>query len=80
MSKSDIKILKRGLKRMAVSLFTATTFAISVFGLIVVAFIPGYLAVFLFLVSLLGLGMAFILLYAQGISRKKINESKGEKK
>ena len=80
MNKADAKILKRGLKRVGVALLTAATFAIAVLGLILTATVPGYLAVLMFLVSALALAAAFTLLYAQGINRRRCEESKGESK
>ena len=79
MNKTDGKILKRGLKRMSLALMTAAIFVTSVLGFIKVAFVPGYLAVALFLGSVVALGMALVLLYAQGINRKIRTESKGDK-
>ena len=80
MNKSDVKTFKRGLKRVAVALFTAALFAVAVLGFIAVAIATGYLAVLLFLASLTVLGFAIILLYAQGITRKTYTESKGGRK
>lgn len=79
MSKTDIKTFKRGLRRVTVALITALAFVIAIIGFIAVAFVNGYLAVLLFLASLAALGIAFILLYAQGIGPKTYTESKGEK-
>jgi uncharacterized membrane protein len=77
-TKTDSTILKRGLKRVGVSLLTTAMFAVSVLGLIVTAITPGYLAVFLFLVSIVAMLAAFILLYAQGINRRIHAESQGD--
>lgn len=80
MYKKDMRILKRGLKRMALSLITAAFFVIAVLGFIIVATAPGYLAVFLFIVSLVSLGTAFLLTYVQGLTRREYEESQGEDK
>ncbi len=80
MNKTDAKILKRGLKRVGIAVLTTSIFVSSVVGLIVTATAPGYLAVLLFLLSVAGLLVAFILLYAQGINRKISVESRGESK
>ena len=80
MNKTDAKILKRGLKRTGLALLTVVLFAISVLGFIRVATAPGYLAVLLFILSVIWLGMTFILLYAQGIIQKWPKESQGEDK
>ena len=79
-NKTDVDVLKRGLKRVVVALVMAATFVIAVLGFIVTAIAPGYLAVILFLASILMLVMAFALLYAQGINRRRSTESKGESK
>ena len=79
MNKSDAKTIMRGLRRVAVALITAATFVTAISGFIAVGFTRGYLAVLLFLASLVILGIAFILLYAQGIGPKTYTESKGEK-
>ena len=79
MSKSDVRTLKRGLKRVTVALLTAMMFALAVVGFIAVAIAPGYLAVLLFLASLVALGFSAVLLYAQGIARPTYTESKGER-
>ena len=80
MNKVDANILKRGLKRVGVSLLTTAVFVGSVVGLITTATAPGYLAVLLFQLSVIGLAATFILLYALGINRKISMESKGESK
>jgi hypothetical protein len=59
--------IKRGLKCLAFALLTAAIFAVSVYGFIAVATAPGYLAVMLFLGSIVALAVAFTLLYALGI-------------
>lgn len=79
MTKSKFKTIKRGLHRVAVALITAATFVLAILGFIAVAFTKGYLSVLLFLVSLVVLGIAFILLYAQGIGPKTFTERVGEK-
>lgn len=76
-NKKDASVLTRGLKRTVIALWTVAEFAISVLGLIAVAAAPGYLAVILFLASILIMGIAFILLYVQGITYV---ESKGDRK
>ena len=75
MNKIDTQILTRGLKRMLLALLTGAMFTLSVWGLIEVAFAPGYLAVLLFFASVTIFGGALLLLYAQGITRV---ESQGE--
>lgn len=67
MSKSDVKILNRGLKRTFVAIITAAAFVLSVLGFVEVASSSGYLAVLIFLASVAGLALAFVLLYAQGL-------------
>ena len=79
MNKTDIKTLKRGLRRVAVALITALAFVMAIIGIIAVASVKGYLAVLLFLASLVELGIAFTLLYSLGIGPKTYTESKGEK-
>jgi hypothetical protein len=80
MNKTDAKILKRGLKRVGVALLATSIFVSSVVGLIVTATAPGYLAVLLFLLSIVGLLASFVLLYSQGINRRISAESRGESK
>lgn len=80
MNKADVRILKRGLKRVGVAVLTALIFVSSVVGLIVTATAPGYLAVLLFLLSVMGLLATYILMYAQGLNRRLRTESKGEVK
>lgn len=75
-TKLDTGVLKVGLKRMMIALLTAVLFAFSVCGFIATAMAPGYLAVLLFIVSLLVMGCAFVFLYAQGII---LAVSRGEK-
>ena len=69
--KRNARIVRKGLKRTVLALMTAATFAASVFGFITVASAPGYLAVLLFFTSIVALGFAFVLLYAQGIGHAK---------
>ena len=76
-TKKDVAALKLGLKRVALALITAFVFGMSVFTFITVATAPGYLAVFLFIAAIVMLGMAFLLLYAQGLLPV---ESKGDSK
>lgn len=76
MNKSDAIVVAVGLKRTLLALLTAAISAISVVGLITVAKVTGYIAVLLFFASILGLLGAFVLLYAQGISRTESGESK----
>ena len=77
MDKNDARIVRRGFKRTLLALLTATMFAISVLGFVAVATAPGYLAVILFLGSIIAMVCAFVLLYAQGITYV---ESKGDGK
>lgn len=80
MSKTDIGVLKRGLKRLAFSVLTVLTFASVIGGLIVTAFVPGYWAVLLFLASA-ALGVfALSLLYANGLTNNHHEERPGEDK
>jgi len=76
--KVDMDILKRGIKRVVVALIMAAMFVMAVLGFIVTANAHGYLAVILFLASVLMLITALTLLYAQGINRRVHTESKGE--
>ena len=80
MNKTDFYIFKRGCKRMAISMLTAAFFILSIWGFIVTATAPGYLAVLTFLASVIWLGMAVFFLYVQGIVHSKRTESKGEEK
>ena len=80
MSKSDVLTFKRGLKRMALAVVTAVLFATSVFCFIKVATEVGYLAILLFFVALVAMGLSLILLYAQGIISGPNTESAGESK
>ena len=78
MDRNDTRILTIGFKRTLIALLTAALFAISVYGFIVVANAKGYMAVVMFLASILGLVCAAVLLYAQGLGQKKQTESHGE--
>lgn len=78
MNKTDAIILKRGLRHVAIALLTTATFAVAIAGLIFTAIAPGYVAVILFVVSLLVLAIALIMLYAQGIPAGAYEESKGD--
>ena len=78
MNKTDFSILKRGLKRMLFALATAAMFAMAGWGFVVTATATGYLAVLFFFISVAGLGIALLFLYAQGLIRGKYQESKGE--
>ena len=80
MSKSDILTFKRGLKRMALAVVTAVLFAASVFCFIKAATAIGYLAILLFFIALIAMGLSLLLLYAQGIISSPNTESKGESK
>lgn len=77
MNKIDKKILKTGLKRVAIALLTAFLFAMSVLAFIVTATATGYWAVILFISGIVLMLWAFVFLYAQGITA---NESQGENK
>lgn len=80
MSKTDVKILKRGLRRMGLAILTVATFLIAVAGFIATAFATGYLAVLLFFVSLFVLAIAYCMLYGYGMTPKTHVESKGDGK
>ena len=80
MNKTDLKILKRGLKRMGIGLLTASTFLIAVLGFILAAFTPGYVAVPLFLISAFVVAIASCMLYGMGLNHQINTESKGEGK
>lgn len=67
MNKHDLSILKRGLRRTVLALITEIVFALTVFDLVLTARAPGYLAVLLFLASILLAGATVVLLYAQGL-------------
>ena len=80
MSKSDINILKRGLKRVAAATLTLLTFAIALAGFIATAFLTGYFAVFLFFAATAVMLFAISLLYAMGLTRSSHKERQGEVK
>jgi hypothetical protein len=67
MNKNDMSILKRGLRRTVLALVTEIVFALTVFDLVLTARAPGYLAVLLFLASILLAVATVVLLYAQGL-------------
>lgn len=75
MNKADWNVLKKGLKRLALSLFTTALFVAAVYGLIVTAMVSGYAAVLLFITSLVLVLFAFSFLYAHGLDG---TEDKGE--
>lgn len=77
-TKKDTATLKIGLKRMMVALFTAVLFALSVYSFIATATVTGYWAVVLFLSAIVLLVWAFILLYAQGITRVRIRGERND--
>jgi hypothetical protein len=77
MNKADWKVLKKGLKRLALSLFTAALFAVSVYGFVVTALVSGYVAVLLFVTSVVTTGSGFLFLYAHGLDG---TEDQGESK
>ena len=77
MNNSDVKVFLRGLKRVGVALLTAVFFSLSVLGFVATAAFPGYIAVVIFIASLIWLWMTIVLLYAQGLNRVK---HKGEAK
>ncbi len=79
-TKTDTTAVAIGLKRTLLALLTLLTFGVSVFGFVTVASLQGYLAVGVFFASILGFVIAFILLYAQGITKVKTAESQGETK
>lgn len=81
MNKTDLDILKRGLKRTGLALITEIVFALAVFDLAVTAVAPGYLAVLLFLAAIMLVGATIVLLYAQGVTaRWEHTESQGDSK
>ena len=68
MNKTDRRILKTGIKRVVVAMFTAFLFALSVCAVILTATATGYWAVILFISAIVLLIWAIIFLYAQGIA------------
>lgn len=77
-NKNDARVVATGLKRTLLALLTAATFFAAVVGFIATAKAPGYLAVGLFFASILALLGSFVLLYAQGLTPKLVQESKGD--
>ena len=75
-AKTDKTIMTRGLKRVGVALLTAASFVISFVGIIVTAFVPGYMAVLTFAASGVGLLITLVLLYAQGLNGESGGEGK----
>ena len=67
MYKTDLKILRRGFKRMMIGLLTAFFFAMAVYGFISVAGSTGYAAVLDLIGSVLMLVFAIFWLYTLGI-------------
>jgi hypothetical protein len=80
MSKTDANVLKRGCKRMLLSLLTMMLFALAGICFYAVAISHGYLAVICFIAALGWLVLALTLLYAQGLTRRMHKESQGENK
>ena len=76
-TKEDTAALKTGFKRTLISLITIILFSLSACGFVAVATARGYLAVVLFIVSIVVMGLAFSFLYAQGLASA---ESSGDKK
>ena len=74
-AKKNASTLKRGLKRMAVALFTAVLFGLSVYAFIATATATGYWAIVLFFCAIILLSWAFAFLYAQGVTD---DESQGD--
>ena len=79
MNKIDGRIIKTGLKRVAVAIGTTALFALSVYAFIATATASGYWAVVLFFAACVMMFWALILLYAQGLGPKPNVESKGDK-
>lgn len=80
MNKTDITVLKRGLKRMVIAILTAALSAVSIYGFVVVASLTGYRAVIVFLLAVVAAYWAFVLLYTQGSTRKTNAEEQGDRK
>ena len=80
MSKQDAAIIKRGLKRIMLALATTIAFVAALWGFYLVAVTDGYVAVATFIVSMLTLFFAFVLLYAQGMTRKSRAKGQGDGK
>ena len=79
-TKKDAANLTKGLRCMVFAIFTAGMFAVSVLGFIKVTSVTGYLAVGLFVASVLSMVTAIIFLYALGIIVKAPAESQGDGK
>jgi hypothetical protein len=79
-NEKDARVLSRGIARTVLALVTAVTVGVSVVGFIEVAKATGYLAVLLFIASLLTLVISGTLLYAQGIDAKTHKGSEGTRK
>ena len=67
MYKADLKILKRGLRRMMLALLAALLFAIAVYGFISVVGCVGYLAVQNLILAVVALMISLFLLYTLGV-------------
>ncbi len=76
-TKTDVKILRRGLKRTGIALLTTFLFALSIFSFIAAATATGYWAVVLFFSAIVLMIWALAFLYAQGITDE---ESRGDYK
>lgn len=68
LTKTDIRVLRRGLKRTGIALLTTILFALSIFSFIKAATATGYLAVVLFFLAIVLMVFAFVFLYAQGVT------------
>lgn len=75
-TKEDKTTLKRGIIRAVIALMAAAMFTIAVIGFIAVATTPGYLAVALFITSIVMTGCGFVFLYALGISDEESGDYK----
>ena len=78
MNKTDLRILTRGIKLVGLGLLTVIDLLIAIRGLILVAQLSGYLAVVVFIASVVALVVAFILLLAQGIVGMPQTKGKGD--
>lgn len=67
MYKTDLKILRRGFKRMMIGLLAAFFFVVAVYGFILVASSTGYAAVLDLIGSVLMLVFAIFWLYTLGV-------------
>ena len=79
MKKSDVNILKRGIKYLGWSLLTTACFALAVVCFICTAQLTGYAAVAMVFGGLICLLAAYIGLYALGFVGVNFTESKGER-